>query len=97
MKVYPSAPLNTMPAAREAPGGTPGIAVRLADLVSASGRPAAEGDRTALVVAGTPVIRTGDVAVFAAATAGSRRAGIPLTMPGWGPPSSSSMSCSVPA
>ena len=64
MKVYPSAPLNTMPAAREAPGGTPVIAVRLADLVSASGRPAAEGDRTALVVAGTPVIRTGDVAVF---------------------------------
>ena len=39
--------------------GTPVIAVRLADLVSASGRPAAEGDRTALVVAGTPVIRTG--------------------------------------
>jgi len=64
LKVYPSAPLNTMPAAREAPGGTPVIAVRLADLVSASGRPAAEGDRTALVVAGTPVIRTGDVAVF---------------------------------
>ena len=64
MKVYPSAPLNTMPAAREVSGGTPVIAVRLADLVSASGRPAAEGDRTALVVAGTPVIRTGDVAVF---------------------------------
>ena len=64
MKVYPSAPLNTMPAAREAAGAAPVIAVRLADLVPPSGRPAAEGDRTALVVAGTPVIRTGDTAVF---------------------------------
>ena len=40
------------------------IAIRAADLVSPAGRVPAEGDRTALVVAGTPGIRTGDQLVF---------------------------------
>jgi len=65
MKVYPSASLNTMPAGQEAAGGllggAPVIAVRLADLVLPASRAPAGGDRTALVVADTPVIGTGDL------------------------------------
>jgi hypothetical protein len=56
----------------EVPGGeVPGgggllVAVRLSDLVSParSGRPLGEGDRSALAVAGTEQIRTGDQVVF---------------------------------
>ena len=78
MKFYRAMPLNTIPAGQGASGNVGGpaadaagllgaapvIAVRLADLVSPAGRPPAEGDRTALVVAGTPKIGTGDQLVF---------------------------------
>ncbi len=65
MKLYRAAPLSATPASRDAASdGGQVIAVRLADLVAPSGRPVAQGDRTALVVAGTPVIRTGDELVF---------------------------------
>jgi hypothetical protein len=73
VKFYRAAPLNTIPAghgkagpdaAADLPGGAPVIAIRLADLVSPAGRLPAEGDRTALVVAGTPKIGTGDQLVF---------------------------------
>ena len=69
MKFYRAAPLNTIPAGQDRPGGAgppgsvPVIAMRAADLMSPAG-PAAAGDRTALVVAGTPVICTGDQLVF---------------------------------
>jgi hypothetical protein len=47
-------------------GGALMVAVRLSDLVSPlrNGRPAGEGDRSALVIGGTEKIRTGDVTVF---------------------------------
>src|SRR5258708_19743058 len=45
-------------------GAAPVIAIRAADLVSPARRLPAGGDRTALVVAGTPQIRTGDQVVF---------------------------------
>src|SRR5260370_41596502 len=45
-------------------GAGPVIAIRAADLVSPARRLPAGGDRTALVVAGTPQIRTGDQVVF---------------------------------
>jgi len=70
VKFYRAAPLNTIPAGKGVPGEAgaraaaelPGavIAVRLADLVC----PAPGPDRTALVVAGTPLIRSGDPLVF---------------------------------
>ena len=77
MKFYWAVPVNTIPAGQGSVGGTdhaavaaglpgvaPLIAIRVADLVSPAGRVPAEGDRTALVVAGTPVIRTGEPLVF---------------------------------
>jgi hypothetical protein len=77
VKFYRAAPVNTMPAGQGAddlglsgvdaaglPGATAIIAVRVADLVPPCGRPLAEAGRTALVVAGTPKIRTGDQLVF---------------------------------
>jgi hypothetical protein len=64
VKFYRAAPLNTMPAGLGTPGTVPVIAMRVADLVSPAGRPGAGGDRTALVVSGTPEIRTGDQLVF---------------------------------
>ena len=71
VKFYRATPQNAIPAGRgadseagpaaaaELPGGSV-VAVRLADLVS----PAAGAGRTALVVAGTPQIRTGEQLVF---------------------------------
>ena len=74
MKFYRAAPVNTIPAGQ---GGTSGadpavvplgaaviIAIRAADLVPPCGRPPAEEDRTALVLAGTPQIRTGEQLLF---------------------------------
>ena len=90
MKFYRAAPVNTISPGQDTAGvagadavGLPGtaviIAVRAADLVSPSGRAAAGGDRSALVVAGTPRIRAGDqllfVKVVAAAPAVVRRDG----------------------
>ena len=65
MKFYRAAPLNTIPAGQGDPAELGGavIAIRLADLVSLAG-PAAKAGRTALVVAGTPRIRTGEQLVF---------------------------------
>jgi hypothetical protein len=40
------------------------VAVRVPDLVSPAGRPLGEGDRSALVIAGTERIRSGDQVVF---------------------------------
>ncbi len=80
MKFYRAAPLNTIPAGQGDPAELGGavIAIRLADLVSPAG-PAAKAGRTALVVAGTPRIRTGEQLVFvkvaAAAPAVVRRDG----------------------
>ncbi|HEX9354759.1 MAG TPA: hypothetical protein VF933_13210 [Streptosporangiaceae bacterium] len=77
MKFYRAAPVNTIPSCQDAddaglagagaaglPGAAVIIAIRAADLVSPCGRPAAGGDRTALVVAGTPGIRAGEQLVF---------------------------------
>ncbi len=77
MKFCRAVPVNTIPAGQGSVGGTghadlaaglpgaaPLIAIRVADLVSPVGRVPAEGDRTALVVAGTPAIRTGEQLVF---------------------------------
>ncbi len=70
MKFYRAAPLAAMPSGQGAEddarltGAAPVIAMRAADLVSPCGRLPAGGDRTALVVAGTPQIRTGDQVVF---------------------------------
>ena len=73
VKLYPFSTLTAMPAGqRDAGGGgvsgvlgfAPVIALRVADLVPSAGRLPGEGDRTALVVAGTPVIRAGDQLVF---------------------------------
>ena len=88
MKFYRATPQNTIPAghnaegevgeARSAAGGLV-VAVRLADLVSPAGPAAAKAGRTALVVAGTPQIRTGEqlafLKVIAAAPAVVRRDG----------------------
>jgi hypothetical protein len=72
---YRAAPVNAIPASQGGAGDTGRadraaglagdallIAIRVADLVSPAGR--AEGDRTALAVAGTPEIRTGDQLLF---------------------------------
>ena len=79
MKFYPAAPPNAIPAGQDTSaedvglaaaddaglaGAAQVIAVRAADLMSPCGRPLAGGDRTALVVAGTPRIRNGDQVVF---------------------------------
>ena len=77
MKFYRAAPVSTIPAGQGStddtgradlaaglPGAAPFIAIRAADLVSPCGRALAGGDRTALVVAGTPRIRAGDQLVF---------------------------------
>jgi len=50
----------------EVPGGGLTVAFRLEDVVSPlrNGRPLGDGDRSALVIGGTPRIRTGDVMVF---------------------------------
>jgi hypothetical protein len=49
----------------EVPGdGALMVAVRACDLVSPAGRPLGEGDRSALVIAGTERIRTGELVVF---------------------------------
>jgi hypothetical protein len=77
VKFYRAAPVNTIPAGQASAGDTghadlaaalPGaarvIAIRAADLGSPCSRPAAEGDRTALVVAGTPRIHAGDQLLF---------------------------------
>ncbi len=47
-----------------AAGGAMMIAVRAADLVSPTGRPLGDGDRSALVVGGTEKIRSGELVVF---------------------------------
>jgi Insertion element 4 transposase N-terminal len=66
VKLYPVGSFSASGAdAGEVPGGgTLMVAVRLCDLVSPAGRPPAGGDRSALVVAGTEGIRTGDQVVF---------------------------------
>ena len=113
MKFYRAVPVNTIPAGQGgADGADPAvvplgaaaiIAIRAADLVPPCGGPPAEGDRTALVLRGTPQIRTGEqllfVKVVAVARAVARRrrpdprpAAIPPIMPGWARWSSSLMS-----
>jgi len=66
--LYPVPPSAASSAgAGEVPGGRSlMVAVRLSDLVSPvrNGRPLGEGDRSALAVAGTEQIRTGDQVVF---------------------------------
>jgi hypothetical protein len=77
VKFYRATPVSTIPSgqgtgdgglagvdAAGLPGAAVIIAMRAADLVPPTGRPAAGGERTALVVAGTPRIRTGDQLVF---------------------------------
>ena len=70
MKFYRAAPLNAIPSGQGSgddaglAGAAPVIAIRAADLVSPADQFPAGGDRTALVVAGTPQIRTGDEVVF---------------------------------
>jgi len=71
VKFYRAAPLNAIPAGQDSPaddarlpGSSLVIAIRAADLVSPCGRFPAGGERTALVAAGTPKIRTGDQVVF---------------------------------
>jgi hypothetical protein len=77
VKFCRAAPVNTIPSGQDADdagpagagaAGLPGVAViiaiRAADLVPPCGRPLAGGDRTALVVAGTPGIRAGEQLVF---------------------------------
>jgi Insertion element 4 transposase N-terminal len=65
---YPVVPsMASVAAGEEVPGdGALIVAVRLSDLVSPArnGRPLGEGDRSALAVAGTERIRTGDLVVF---------------------------------
>jgi hypothetical protein len=77
-----------MPRGGEVPGGGAlMVAVRLPDLVSPGKRPLHAGDRSALAVAGTEKIRTGDVVVFCkivlVATARVRRDGRDLAMVPW--------------
>jgi len=70
VKFYRAAPLNAIASGQgkgddaRLTGAAAVIAIRAADLVSPAGRLRAGGDRTALVVAGTPQIRTGDQVVF---------------------------------
>jgi hypothetical protein len=70
VKFYRAAPLTALPSGQGAgddarlAGAAPVIAIRAADLVWPARRLPAGGDRTALVVAGTPQIRTGDQVVF---------------------------------
>jgi hypothetical protein len=78
VKFYRAAHVHTIPAgqgttdsagpagvdAAGLPGAAAVIAIRAADLVSPCGRPPAGGDRTALVVAGTPRIGAGDQLLF---------------------------------
>jgi len=70
VKFYRAAPLNAIPSGQGSgddaglAGAAPVIAIRAADLVSPADQFPAGGDRTALVVAGTPQIRTGDEVVF---------------------------------
>ena len=67
MSLYlvPSCAASSSAAAGEVPGGGAlMVAVRVADLVSPAGRPLGEGDRSALAVAGTEKIRTGDQVAF---------------------------------
>ena len=70
MKFYRAAPLTAMPSGQGAgddgrlTGAAPVIAIRAADLVSPARRLLAGGDRTALVVAGSRQIRTGDQVAF---------------------------------
>ena len=67
MSLYrvPSSAASSSEDAGEVPGGGAlMVAVRLSDLVSPAGRPLGEGDRSALAVAGTERVRTGDLVVF---------------------------------
>jgi len=70
VKFYPAALPDAIPAGQDTAGdgGLAGagqvIAIRAEDLVSPPGRLPAGGERTALVVAGTPRIRKGDQVVF---------------------------------
>ena len=66
MSFYPVLPSPASDAAgEEVPGGGAlMVAVRLEDLVSPAGRPLGGGDRSALAVAGTGKIRTGEQVVF---------------------------------
>jgi len=70
VKFYRAAPLTAMPSGQGAgddgrlTGAAPVIAIRAADLVSPARRLLAGGDRTALVVAGSRQIRTGDQVAF---------------------------------
>ena len=82
MSSYPVPSCAASSMDREVPGGGAlMVAVRVSDLVSPvrNGRPLGEGDRSALVIAGTEQIRTGDQVVFlklvAAAPAQLRRDG----------------------
>jgi len=61
---YPVVPLPASSGGEAPGGGSLMMAVRLSDLVSPAGRPLGEGDRSALVIAGTEKIRTGDQVVF---------------------------------
>jgi transposase IS4-like protein/DDE family transposase len=63
--LVPSCAASSSAGAGEVPGGGAlMVAVRVADLVSPAGRPLGEGDRSALAVAGTEQVRTGDQVVF---------------------------------
>ena len=85
MKFYRAAPLNAISAGQDSADDAGladaalVIAIRAADLMPPCGRPLAGRNRTALVVAGTPQIRTGDQVVFvkvvAVAPAMARRDG----------------------
>ena len=74
MSSYPAGPrsVSSIAGDGEVPGGgSLMVAVRLEDLVSPlrNGRPLEEGDRSALVIAGTGKIRTGEAVVFLKAVA----------------------------
>jgi len=85
VKFYRAAPLNAISAGQDSADDAGladaalVIAIRAADLMPPCGRPLAGRNRTALVVAGTPQIRTGDQVVFvkvvAVAPAVARRDG----------------------
>jgi hypothetical protein len=62
---YPVVSFPVSSSGGEVPGGGAlMVAVRVSDLVSPAGWPVGEGDRSALVIAGTERIRTGDQVVF---------------------------------
>jgi Transposase DDE domain/Insertion element 4 transposase N-terminal len=71
VSLYPVASLPASSSGEVPGGGGLMVAVRLSDLVSPawSGRPLGEADRSALAVAGTERIRTGDLVVFLKAVA----------------------------